>query len=144
MSALLTRHQPKSQLSDPVRRARHHRRGELHQGSHRAGQFGATGERRVSTMTCFVGAHLLDDGPSTDVRLRQALQMTVEMLDHLSFRFGHESQTGAVAGKAGEGTDREGSGVPQRVQQTGPAAQLPNALRAPSEMVRLFARRLHQ
>ena len=48
----------------------------------------------------------------------------------LSFGFHHEAQAPAVPAQAGEGAERVAAGVPQRIEQAGPAVQLAQAIRA--------------
>src|SRR5713226_338012 len=68
--------------------------------------------------------------------------MTREMLLDLALGLGEEREIPLVAEGAGQGSDGERSGIPERVQQARPAAELADALGAPGEMVFLLARRL--
>ena len=117
--------------SAPVRSvARHDSRSHLH---HRArnwqGNAAPPALHRVVTVTLFVRAHLLDDRARASVRLRQAMQVSFEMLDHLALGFRDEAEAGAVARESGQRADRERAGVPQRIEQAGPAAQFVDARR---------------
>ena len=73
-------------LLQPVRRARHDSRRNLHHGARECRQLCAAGAQRIVAVTLFVRAHLLDDRSRASVRLRQAMQMSFEMLDHLSLQ----------------------------------------------------------
>src|SRR6185295_7653806 len=94
-------------LLQPVRRARHDSRGHLHHRARQRRQSSAARVERVVTMTLFVHAHLLHDRARARVRLRQSMQVSFEMLDHLPLRLGDEAEAGAVAAQSGERTDRE-------------------------------------
>lgn len=56
-------------------------------------------------MTCFIGAHLIDDGPRAPIVMRQFFEMTVEVVDHLALGFGNEAKTRSIAGQAGQCAD---------------------------------------
>ena len=86
---------------------------------------------------------------STTARVRRssggsASRWPVEVLLDLALGLGEEREVPAVAQRAGERAHRERAGVPQRVEQARPAAELADALGAPREVVFLLARRLFQ
>jgi hypothetical protein len=54
---------------------------------------------------------------------------------HLVFRFHHKAQAQAVAHLARNQPEPEGTGIPQRVQQRRPVAQLVQTLFGPCQMI---------
>src|SRR5262245_9632070 len=68
--------------------------------------------------------------------------MPGEMLLDLALGFGEEREIPPVAKRARGCPDREGTGVPERIEQARAAAQLADALRAPRQMILFLARRL--
>jgi hypothetical protein len=128
-------------LLQPIRTARHDSRRRLHQRASDCRQLGAARAQRVVSVTRFVRTHLLHDRARASVRLRQAMQMSFEMLDHLSLGLGDEAEAGAIARQSRERADRKRSRIPQRVEQAGATAQLLDPARAPGEMVGFLTRR---
>ena len=64
------------------------------------------------------------------------------MLLHLAFGLDHKAQADAVAQAAGQKANAEGTGIPERVEQTWAAAQFIKTLLRPREVVGFFARGL--
>ena len=93
-------------------------------------------------MARLVGAHRLDHGARAPVGGGQRLEVTRQVLLDLALGLGEEGEVPAVAERAGDSADRERAGVPERIEQARPAAELADALGAPREMVLLLARRL--
>ena len=62
----------------------------------------------------------------------------------LAFGFGDEAEAGPVAQQGGEGADAERSGIPEWIEEAGPAAELLEPGFAPGEVVGLLARRMQQ
>lgn len=66
--------------------------------------------------------------------------MFFKVLNDLLLGFGEKAQAPSVAGNAGSGTDREGTGIPQRVHQAFSAVQFHKALLAPGQMITFLFR----
>ena len=66
------------------------------------------------------------------------------MLFHLALGLHHETQADAVACPPRSQADGKGAGIPERVQQTGPGAQIGQAVLGPGQVVGLLTPgRLH-
>src|SRR4026207_1217605 len=85
-----------------------------------------------------VGAHRLNRCARAPVGRRQSLEMPGQVLLDLALRLGEEGEVPAVAERAGDRADRERAGVPERVEKTGRAAELADALGAPGEVILLL------
>ena len=70
--------------------------------------------------------------------------MIIEVPLDLTLGLGHEPQTGAIAHQRGGRADGEGSGVPERIEETRPGGELLQARLAPREVIGFGARRGHQ
>ena len=63
--------------------------------------------------------HLIHDLPRPPVLGGQAIQMRGEVLFHLPLRLDQEAQADLVSQQPGQAAEREGTAVPERVQQAG-------------------------
>ena len=95
-------------------------------------------------MPRLVGAHRLDHRARAAVVRRQRLEVARQVLLDLALGLGEEGEVPAVAQRAGGRADGERAGVPERIEQARPAAELADALGAPGEVVLLLARRALQ
>ena len=75
---------------------------------------------------------------------RQGLEVLVQVGLDLALGFHHEAQVPAVAAQAGRGADRIAAGIPERVEQAGPAVEFAQAPGAPGQVVGLFLGGLQQ
>src|SRR6185437_11517866 len=75
---------------------------------------------------------------------RQAAEMLAEMALDLPLRLDHEPEAGPVTGERRDRTNKEGAGVPQRVEQAGTGMQVLQAALAPGEVIGLLAGRIEQ
>ena len=66
--------------------------------------------------------------------------MAGQMGLHLTLGFDDEAQAPGIAGTPCRQAEGEGAGVPQRVEQTRPVAQLAQALLGPGQVIGFFAR----
>src|SRR5262249_34852524 len=71
-------------------------------------------------------------------------EVAVEMALDLTLGLGDEAEAGTITEERGAGAERERAGVPERVEETRPRAELPEARLAPGEGVRFGARRVHE
>src|SRR6267378_349362 len=118
---------------NPVSDGGHHLRSEAHRQLYCGRKLGRSELNCGVAVLRLVGAHRLDDRARAPVLCRQRLEMPGKMLFDLTLGFGEKRQIPLVAqGPCGQ-SDRERSGIPQRIEQAGPAAELANPVRAPSE-----------
>ena len=89
-------------------------------------------------MTRFLVPHLRHDGARLVITLRQAFQVTRQMGFNLMFGFRHKPEAQAVAQPAGNQAEPKGTGVPQRIEQGGPRAQLVHPVLGPGQVVAFF------
>ena len=89
-------------------------------------------------MLCFIDFHLFQDGMRLFVACRQFMQVTFKVIDNLVLGLRKKSQTPPVSHQARGRTHCEGAGIPDRVEQTGVAAQFFDTLPAPGQVVILF------
>ncbi len=93
-------------------------------------------------MLCFVLAHLLENGSGFLIPGWQLAEVIVQMLADLVFGRRDKAETDAVADQPGRGPDAEGKAIENRVEHTGVAAQLADALLTPGQMIDLLIRSL--
>ena len=82
-----------------------------------------------------VGPHLPNDFPTRQVRLGQPVQVSRQVLFHLTLGLHDEAQAGRRAKQTGGGTECKAAGVPERTEQTGATAELVDPLLAPVEVI---------
>ncbi len=121
---------------------RHHPRCLPHEFADRAGKTSGAGALRLVPVPRFVMPHGLDDGPAASIPRRKSVEMTAKVSFHLTFGFGDKSKAGAIAHECRERADAKGPRVPQRLEHTGPAAQLAQPGFTPGEMIGFLARRI--
>src|SRR5258708_25756314 len=81
---------------------------------------------------------------SANVVLGQFAEVAGQVAFDLTFGLGEKREVPAITQRAGERTDGKGAGVPERIEETQTAAELPEAIGTPREMVLLLARGLLQ
>ena len=91
-------------------------------------------------MARLVGFHGFEDGAAAPVFRRQGLQVFFQMRFDLAFGLDDEAEVPAIAAKPSRESDRVAAGIPERIQQTGPAVQLLQAFGAPGQVIGLFLR----
>lgn len=89
-----------------------------------------------------VSTHLFQNDSRFPVLRRQLIEMTIQMMLHLTLGFRHESKADTIADPASQPADGKRASVPQWIEQTGAGTDFVETFRAPAEMVLLFARRL--
>jgi len=95
-------------------------------------------------MADLVNLHLLDDGAAALIIRGQAIEVIREMALDLPLRFRHESEACPIAEKPGKRPDRDGSCVPQRIEQGRARTQLIEPVPTPGEVVAFFSRGVPQ
>src|SRR5262249_35793084 len=132
---------PKGEASDAVGERRHDPGGEAHGEPERRWQLCRSERERARTVSGLVVAHRAHELASTAILRGQPLEVSGQMLLHLALGLGEEREIPTVPEQAGAGAYRERSRIPEGIQQARAATELGDALRAPGEMVFLFARR---
>src|SRR5713101_141248 len=95
-------------------------------------------------MPRFFVSHGFDERARPGVFWRKAIEMAFEVPLHLLFRLREKAEVPIIAEPPGDAADREGAGVPERIEHAPPPAQLGDSLRAPGEVIAFFPRRLFE
>ena len=127
-------------LSEVVDTPGHDFRCQLHHQLDGARQLRAAAGDSLGGMCDLVGFHLLENGVGLAVRWRNLGDVLFQVRLDLALGLRNESETPLVAGDAGRGTDSEGTGVPQRVQQARATTEFVNTTLAPVEVIVLLLR----
>src|SRR2546430_17283630 len=77
--------------------------------------------------------HGLKYRTAASVACRESVEVILEVPLDLTLGLGHEPQAGAIPQQRGGGADGEGSGVPERIEETRPRAELLQARLPPRE-----------
>src|SRR5580692_10678864 len=104
-------------LSDPVRGARHERCGAAHEFAHRPWQGYPSCGCCSRAVRDLLRPHRFKYGTAADITRRQSAKVFIEMSLDLALGLGHEAEAGAILGERCERADREGAGIPERVEQ---------------------------
>ncbi len=91
-------------------------------------------------MANLVLAHLLDDLAAAGIVGGQSFQVAMQVAFHLRLGLREEAEAPSVAGHSGCHAEREGSCVPERIQQARTRVEIVEPCPAPREMVALFRR----
>ena len=86
-------------------------------------------------MVDLVGLHPFQDSPGLEVLGRHLRQVPREMVFDLTFRFHHEAEAPLVPRQAGGGADRQGTGIPEGIEQAFAVPQLLDAALAPVQVI---------
>ncbi len=86
---------------------RHHPGCLPHEFANRAGKASSAGTLRLLPMSGLIVTHGLDDGAAAQIRVRQSIEVTLQMPFDLPFGFGDKPQTGAIPQHGSQGTDAE-------------------------------------
>ena len=92
-------------------------------------------------MPCLVGAHRFDEGAGARILGGKVFEMPRKVLFDLPLGLRKKAEIPPVSERTGDAADGECAGVPERVQQAGTAAELPDPLLAPGEVVLFLPRR---
>src|SRR5579862_7698506 len=117
--------------SNPISEGRHDPGRPAHERAYRPRKVGSTGGAGIGAMRGLIRAHLMHDGATAQVTGRQSAEMLIEMPFDLPLRLDHEPETGPIAREGGERPDKEGAGVPERIEQAGAGFELSQAALAP-------------
>src|ERR1700758_2346655 len=79
-------------------------------------------------------------GTATAVAHRESAEVLVQVPFHLALRLEDEAETRPVARQRRERTDGEGAGIPERIEEARPCAELCKAGLAPRQMIVFRAR----
>src|SRR2546430_13073434 len=104
--------------SNPVGSACHDTGRVPHERAHRCGQRGAAGSRGRRAMRDLFRPHGLKYRTAASVACRESAEVIIEVPLDLTLGLGHEPQAGAIPKQPSGGADREGSGVPERIEET--------------------------
>src|SRR5580704_14565265 len=130
--------------SKPESRGGHDARHAPHQLADRRRQRRAAGGCGTRTVSDLFGSHGFKYGTAAGIARREPAEVLIEVALHLTLGLDDEAETGAVTHEGGQCADGEGAGVPERVEQARPRAELPEARLAPGEMIGFRARRGQQ
>src|SRR2546430_15569168 len=130
--------------SNPVGSAGHATGGVPHERAHRWGQGGAAGSRGRRAMRDLLRPHGLQYRTAASVACRESAEVSIEVPLDLTLGLGHEPKAGSIPEQCGGGADGEGSGVPERIEETRPRSELLQARLTPPAMIGFGARRSHQ
>ena len=95
-------------------------------------------------MMDLVGLHPFQDRAALLIMGRDLGQMVVEMILDLTFGLDHEAETPFVARQTRQRAQREGAGIPERIEQALAVAEFLQPLFAPGQMVVLLLGRALQ
>src|SRR5262249_2487020 len=129
---------------EPIRHGRHHSRRDAHCASHDLGQLAGPEPLRVAPVLCLLPLYPLDHRARPDVTIAEPIDVTLQVLLDLVLRFSEEPEVPCVAEAPRCISERERTGIPERVQQTQPAAELAHTLGTPREVIALLAGRFFQ
>src|ERR1700681_1870614 len=109
-----------------------------------AGRRAPAGSRGRRAMRDLFRPHGLKYRTAASVACRESAEVIIEVPLDLTLGLGYEPQAGAIAHQRGGRADGEGSGVPERIEETRPGGELFQARLTPREVIGFRARRGHQ